>query len=613
MDFLLALLSTVIVTVPWLFSRRRVLGLILGAATLVINWIIFYLSVPNLAAAEGGLVGAMILAELIIFAIVYFIINVDSGDSDRVPLPPILAGVVIIIMLIRGCAGSEMVNSTDYANLIGEMPTKVWTQDVQPKDPKHIRLVPKELAQWLADKQLGQAGNIGSQFSLNYDAMTLQVVNGELWYVAPFEFRDFWVWNSVGAAPGYVMVSAEDPARTVVVKTNEKFAYTPGAWFGHNLDRHLRNNGYLTRQAADYTFEIDDHGKAWWTATVSRPSIVWFGDKVDGIALVDPTDGHIDFHPIGQVPSWVDRVVPQSLIKDYVASWGDLRGGYWHCVFGNKDGCLKPGSAPLLVYGSDSDPYWVTDLTSQNAADNSMVGLIYTDARTGKSTRYETRGGTPGAILDTVNAKVQFKKWHGADPVIYNLYGTMVAIVPVLAENHSLQGVAIVRIDNQQVALGDDAQSALREFQRMEAQTGEQIAADNAHGRVKVTGVVDRVGSEVREKETIYYLHLRGVNRLFNGGGQVSAKLPLTQVGDQVTIECANTDEDVEAILTFDNQSLTLDKSPLQDAVEKNEAKNRVEAEHANEAQTLRERVKGMTDDDLRKLFEHGGPPDAGH
>ncbi|HTM67900.1 MAG TPA: hypothetical protein VL426_01235 [Candidatus Binatia bacterium] len=561
---LLGLVTGLIGAVPFFVSGRRylALGAIYAAVVALVCSGAYYLSPPTLVNPLWGSVGIFTGLAAALAAVIVGMSSEGSyrngGNRSRIWPAALLPALCVALFLGRGCTGCSAFRASDYAGMIGQVEERVWTQDVQPKDPHHIRLVPIELAQWLADKQLGEApGAIGSQFQIDKDRMTIQMIKGELWYVAPLDFKDYGVWSSSGAAPGYVMVSGEDPHRTPVLKFDEKFAFTPGAYFGHDLARHLWTHGYESKGLMDYSFEIDDEGKPWWVVTVYEPTIAWSGERVEGVVLVDPTDGSTAFHELGKVPGWVDRVVPSGVAHDYIAWHGKYAGGWWNSVWAEKN--IMVPQSPTFIHGNDGEPYWVTDITSSNEKDKSLLGLMYTNARTGKSVFYRAVGSVDEAVLEAVNNKVAFKRWHGASPVLYNMYGTMASIVPLLGESHTFQGVAIVKIDNaSEVAIGDDLPGALREYQKLLGSHGVAASPDIAHDRKTAEGKVDRFAIDVRGQETTYYVHLKDVGVIFTGGSDLSATLPLTQAGDTVSLTYIGSDEAVVPMMSFENKSLTL-------------------------------------------------------
>lgn len=547
----LALLVAALGVIPLLAARRFKAALVAAPLAALFCGLWFYNDPPMLTNPLWGSVGILVVALWVGAAA---LVIVGQEEWSRVGFIPIAGVLLILGRLVSGWAAFS---ADDYSAMLGEVETRTWTEDVQPKDPKHIRLVPLELAQWAADKQLGEApGAIGSQFTVDNERMTLQMVNGELWYVAPLDFKDFGAWTSADVAPGYVMVHGEDPTRQAVVKTGEKFAYMPNAYFGHNLHRHLWTHGYATAGLAAERFELDEEGRPWWVVTVYEPTIAWSGERVKGVVTVNPTDGATAFHAVGRTPEWIDRVYPPSFVHDYILWRGRYENGWWNAVW-SKHGITEPES-PAFVYGSDGRPYWVTDVTSTNVNDESLVGLMYTDTRTGKSTYYRAVGGTDQSVLKAVDNKVSYRRWHGASPVLYNMYGTMASIVPLLGENHTFQGVAIVKVDTLQVAVGEDLGSALREYQKILGGSGTDVTPDVAHSRREIQGVVDRVSADVRAQETTYYLRLKDSPAIFTGGSDLSPTLPLTRAGDEVTVTFIPSGEHVVPIVAFQNRSLPL-------------------------------------------------------
>lgn len=605
MMFVLAAIVGALAAAPLFASKHFKLAAVFGAANVVAAYIIIYFGLPSLVWPLWGSLAALVLLDWVISAVIHLILTYDEDrryTASRLPFYVVICGFLVVTF--RVASGCSAIRAPEYAALLGPMENREWTQDIQPADPKHIRLVPPEMAVWLADKQLGAApGAIGSQFEIKENSLTLQMVRGELWYVAALDFKDFGTWQSTKAAPGYVMVHAEDPLRPVVVKTDERFAFMPHAYFSLNLERHLWTHGYASSGLTDYSFEIDEAGKAWWVVTVFEPTIAYGGEKVLGVAIVDPTDGAIQFHPTGKAPEWVDRVFPHDIVKMYVDKWGDLSGGWFNSWWSEQD-LTKPEDVSI-VYGADGQPYWVSGITSQNSKDNSLVRLIYTNSRTGKSVSYHAKGGTESAVLAAVNNKVSYRKWHGSGPVLYNLYGQMVSIVPLLGDNHTYQGVAIVKVDNLQVAVGESQQQALREFQKIMNDSGQQIAPEVKHARRELSEAkVDRFAVEMQNGEPAYFLHLEGVPHIFTGGNGLSQKLRLTRAGDAVRVAYSDSGEDVMPLMAFDNLSFEIKTTPAEDELRDRVEKREGAVDTERSGPTTRESLSRMNDEELKRLME---------
>ena len=163
-------------------------------------------------------------------------------------------------------------------------------------------------------------------------------------------------------------------------------------------------------------------------------------------------------------------------------------------------------------------------ITSVSDSNDSLISVVYADSRTGKCVRYVTNGGgTSTAVIKAVNENqfVKFRHLHGADTQLYNMYGHMTSVVPLLNDNHAFQGVAMVAIKNVQtsVGVGADALEAQREYEKVLSESGQKVAPDRSRVIDIVQGVVDRFGTEQgRSGGTTYYLHVASVPHIFSAG-----------------------------------------------------------------------------------------------
>ncbi len=606
--FLWALLCAAIGTIPLLIARRFTGAVIQAAISFFILWWIFYASVASTVWPLFGLPGLLVFFLWVIGGVVN---SAYEGDNQFFCFLPAI--VYIVILAICGLIGNEFFMTETYRNMIGPVEVREWTQDIQPKDPKHMRMSTLDNAVYLTKKVIGQDGTIGSQFQVNPSELWLQMVKGELWYVAALEFKSYGAWNSKNVSPGYVMISAENPdVQPIIVNLpeNQKMRYMPSAFFGKNLERHLRDNGYLGKGMANFALEIDDDGNPWWVVSIFEPQAMWWAAKVTGAAIVNPATGEIVFYPIGSVPHWVDRVVPGNYVSCYIDWWGEYVHGWWNTfpTFGSHLDMVESGDCNL-IYGEGGEPEWVIDVTSASSADNSLVGLIYTNSRTGKSIYYKVSGGaTNSAVLEAVdhNPQISFRKLFGADPQLYNVYGTMASVVPLFNESHAFQGVAIVPINNvQHVATGDNQYKALREYEKLISDHGERVTLAAERVLKSAEYVVNRINSEVTSTGNLYYIYVLGMSHLFTSSSGDSPKLPMTLPGDQIKVEYYDSDRDVVPLKSFDNLSLKLIEDSSQREVRERALSQREDKEAREDSVTLENRLKGLSVSQMRELLKN--------
>ena len=571
--FILALIVSVIGVLPLAVAGKLRAAAIVTPFATAVTWGIFYRFPPDLVNPFWGGLGFITALYSALSAGAVIMDGQDRkpqlsgswpqpkmGRQSKVKyvLPASLPTVIVVCLLVRWIGSTPMFRSADYAAMLGEVQSRVWTQDVQPKDPQHVRKVPEAYASWVANKQLGAADSaLGSQYELDTEHMTVQMVRGEIWFVVPLKFKDWGTWRAKETAPGFIMVSAEDPNREAVSVFDRQYAYMPSAYFGNELARHLWTHGYSDKRLSDFTFEVDEENRGWWVVTVTHPTVGWSADRVDGVVIVNPTDGSFTYRALGDVPKWVDRVMPASLMESYMAWRGEYAAGWLNSWFSEVN--LTQPEDLTFVHGSDDEPYFVADITSINDKDDALLGLMYVNARDGRTTYYKAKGVTSRAALQAVNAKISYKKWSGQSPVLYNMYGTMADIIPLIAENSTYQGVAIVNIAKpQDVAIGTDMTEALREYQKL-LSVGSDPAPELAMKTRTLTGIVLRFSRDDGDHGSVYYVLLKDGKTIFTSGGELSPKLPLTREGDTVTLTYVDSGEAVEPLLSFDNSSIRLD------------------------------------------------------
>jgi len=584
--------------------------LILTTIYTLIGWLIIWASLPSNAYPVFGAYAWL----LFLWWIITGITEVNSGYNEEFSHSwwfPIILFIVLMISLI---SGAKIFRSDDYAKLIGPISDKEqkhWSQDVQPLDPTHIRLVPQELAISLAKTALSDGGMaIGSQFPLNEGAATLQKVGGEYWYLIPLDFSGFSVWTRAKhtGVPGYVKVSAIDPYLKPILVLNQKMFYTPGAFWSKDLERHLYPE-YKNRVLRDFSFEADDNGKVYWVISVCTPTIAWGGLKVEGVVLCDPETGTTEYASNEQVTNdkkyeWIDRITPGEFVSEYVNNWGKYRDGWWNAFWTHIN--LLEGESPILNYSADGKCMFVTPITSTNMDDQTMTGLMYTDARTGKSTYYRLSGGaTEAAVVDAVNNAVGFKNWHGSEQIVYeNVFGKLSALVPILGQNGTYQGLAIVENENKRCAIGTSPQDALIAFQNMIMNSGGQISTENARNLINYEGKITRLGWEISGTSKQYYLYFDGFKNSFTVSNALQSELALTKEGDLVKLQYIAAEQAAVPVLSFQNLTLGLKGSKNENTVRDRMTETRESNQLKADVKDFREELKDMSDDDVKKLME---------
>lgn len=610
---IIALLGSLIIFIGSARIKDRIVAFFLATICYIaVGWFVAYFMLPSTAYPLFGGYWVLLIVFWIISAIISNIMgeNNYSGESSRYSIIfPAVGGIIMLMLAMSGC---EMINAGKYAGLIGVITDKTekhWGQEIQPLDPTHIRLVPEHLAISLAKTALSQDGNtLGSQFPLSESHITLQKIVNDYWYLIPLDYKGYSVWTNANCVPGYVKVSATDPYSKPLLITGKSMKYTPEAFFGDNLERRLYNK-YFDKILTDYSFEEDDSGNIYWVITVCSPAVGYFGKIVEGIILFSPETGNERFVSLKDLNSdpqykWIDRVIPKEIVKEYINYWGNLRGGWGNSFWSHVN--LLEAENPTMNYSNDGNCVFVTPITSTNENDQTMTGLMYTDARTGKFTYYTTSGGaTEEAVIQAVNSAISYKKWEANDQIVYeNVFGKLSALVPILGQSGNYQGLAIVENENKRVAVGANPQEALVEFQKMLMNSGGQITTESMKNVKEYTGRIVRLGWDMSSSGKEYYIFFNNFKNSFLVNTQLQSEAALTREGDVVSIRYINSNQAAVPTMYFKNLTLSLrisenEKSVINQMLEKKD-KNQIEAD----VKDFKEEFKIMSDEQIKDLIK---------
>lgn len=520
---------------------------------IILTILVFYIGMPII---NYGFVGFPIV--LLFLSIFWIVISTGlqiSPDNKQVKIAKRPSKFVVYFMLVVLAylvvtpilTSLPIFRTAAYQTMIGKVAdgNKI-SNHIAPISIDEIRVVDEDLAHLLGEKVLGTQPALGSQVELG--EFCIQKVNNDLYWVAPLLHSGFFKWmNNRSGSAGYVMVSATNERDVKLVQniggSPVKIKYQPKAYFQSNIKRLLYLNGYATVGLEDFSFEIDDAGMPFWVVTTFKKEIGFSGNEATGIVLINAQTGQMKEYSIATTPKWVDRIQPINFIEEQLNDWGEYVQGYWNFSNENK---LQITEGLTLVYGDDNRSYWYTGLTSVGK-DESAVGFVLVDTRTKEATFYKQGGATEYAAQSSAQGKVQEKGYQASLPIPYNINNIPTYVMTLKDKGGLVKMFAMVAIsDYTIVGVGNTMREALTSYKNVYNMSDNKVNLNSVSNRKVLKTIITRIQNDVKNGNSFYYFKVKDYPNIFVGSSQISHQLPVTMIGDSVSISF---DVDMEAVI----------------------------------------------------------------
>lgn len=394
----------------------------------------------------------------------------SQGVTGATKWLAIALGLCIIVPVIGGIASSSIFRASTYASVI-EIQDGDFATDIAPSENiNDIALMDTDSARIIGERAIGSLSDVVSQYEVSDSYSTIDY-NGRPMKVATLEYAGFfkWVNNRDAGIPGYVLV---DPVKNEAkyVKLDKPIKYTPSGCFGDNLYRKVQMS-YPTYDFNGFYFELDNDGNPYYICPVLKPNAGLFGAKdVKGVVIFDPCTGDSEYLEVGQIPNWVDRVYDGDLACQKYNWYGNLSGGFINSIIGNKGCKVTTDDYGYKVMNGD---VWVyTGVTSVNG-DQSNIGFVMMNSRTGESKYYTIAGAEEHSAMESAEGQVQNLGYEASFPSLINIDGVPTYIM-VLKDNAGLVKMyALVNVEKYNiVATGTTQREALVSYRKLMVENG---------------------------------------------------------------------------------------------------------------------------------------------
>ena len=254
----------------------------------------------------------------------------------------------------------------------------------------------------------------------------------------------------------------------------------------------------------------------------------------------------------GDIPNWVDRVYDGDLACRKYDWYGELSGGFLNSVFGNK-GCKKTTDD----YGykvMDGDVWVYTGVTSVNG-DESNIGFVMINLRTGESKYYSIAGAEEYSAMASAEGQVQHLGYKASFPSLINI-GGIPTYMMVLKDNGGLVKMyALVDVEKYNiVATGNTQKEALSAYNKLLAEnglkTGQSLSEDIPNKQIVVK---DIKYINIEESTFVYITDEAGT--VYKQDFAENENLIFIQPGDSITVYYQEGENEINEMISYEKQT----------------------------------------------------------
>ncbi len=369
-------------------------------------------------------------------------------------------GIPVVVLVLGNILSSTFFHATKYSTII-EVPEAVFEEEMPESDlVTNIPLMDSDSANIIGNRKLGELSNVVSQYQVNGIYSQINY-GGAPRKVSSLEYVDFFKWmnNRTKGVPGYVSVDPVNfSAEYIEFQTPVK--YTDSAYFDEDLTRVLRFS-YPTKIFGTAMFEIDEQGNPYYIVSCMAPKVGIFGGMdVSEVIIFNPCDKTSEIYSVTDTPSWVDNVFSGTLASQKYDWFGTLKNGYWNSVIGNKDCKVTTDDYGYIIRGDDV--WFYTGVTSV-VSDESNIGFIISNARTGEYKFYSVVGAEEYSAMGAAQGEVQEKGYQASFPSLINVSGEATYIMVLKDANGIVKLIALVNVENYTIVATGNTQAEAKQ------------------------------------------------------------------------------------------------------------------------------------------------------
>ena len=508
---------------------KNILSIIL---TTIFAFIYYYLFLPTINIHNFSLYLFIIFIILFYYGI-SLILNIkyiirNYRKTAKLNYLLFIIPIILLLVLLWNFIESPLFMSSKYASRIDINTETDFNKDIKEVDFTKLPLLDKTSSQRLGDRVMGQMSDLVSQYNvsniytqINYNERIIRVTPLE--YASPIK----WLTNRKDGIKGYITVDSTT-GEANLVRLEKGMKYTESSLFNDNVYRKLRFT-YPTKNFGKISFEIDNEGNPYWVMPVLSYSAIGLRAKVEGVIILNAITGESNEYKVDNIPSWIDIAFNASLIIEEVDDWGTYQNGFFNSIFTQKNVVNTTDGYNYLAM--DDDIYLYTGLTSI-VNDESNLGYILTNMRTGETSFYSVPGAEEYSAMASAEGAVQQMKYTSTFPLLINLKGNPTYLVSLKDDAGLVKMYAFIDVKDYQKVVVTDSSKGIEE------------AANNYIKNVKLLNNNNEITKEITIKSiktsvingTTYYYIIDNNNQKYKASIELSDNFPFINNGDKLKI-----------------------------------------------------------------------------
>lgn len=515
--------------------------------TLIITFIAFYLFLPaiNPTCISFWL---FVMFIIIVYSISHFLfvdtnveIIVKKGEENFNKLLLLFFCLIPIAIIIIDIIVSPLFNSKSYSNRIKVDENGNFTEDFEEVDFNKLALIDRDSSEKLGDRVMGQMPDYVSQFYVSSEYRQINY-NDEIIRVTNLEYDGLikWINNRKKGITAYITVNSVT-GEAKLVQLDKGIKYTKSAFFSEDLKRKLRFS-YPTEIFGSAKFEINNEGNPYWIVPTYSYSGISMKKKVTGAIIFDAITGKSEKKSLEDVPEWVDNVYDANLVISQVNDWGTYKHGFFNSVFSQKNVVNTTEGYNYLVM--NDDVYLYTGITSV-LTDESNIGFILTNLRTGDTTYYRVAGAEEYSAMSSATGQVQQMGYVSTFPLLINLNNKPTYLVSLKDAAGLVKMYAFIDVADYQKVVVTNSSEGIVNASINYLNKYSDVVSEDLLKTEEIT--VKEINVAVKNNNTFYYIKdENGKKYILNIS--LSDNLPFLKVEDKINVSYLKEKDIIEVI-----------------------------------------------------------------